>query len=135
MVYKTPMIFKDFIECLIVLDSRGFNINTKTPKKSGDLPRDFDILSLSDLSPVPSFSIPQDPNNPQRGQHRIPVVMFSQPPSKIALSPLVDRSIDCQKHLLTTKRKQIQSILNSIELPSFYISSPDPSWIWVIGSA
>lgn len=46
MVFKTIMIFKDFIKYLIVENSREFGVNAKIYKKSAHLTRDFDILSL-----------------------------------------------------------------------------------------
>ncbi|XP_071711573.1 uncharacterized protein [Rutidosis leptorrhynchoides] len=54
-----------------------------------------------------------------RAQGRIPAVVFAQPNPSIAGDgggPV--RSVS-RKHLLTTERRQIQSILKSIELPYF----------------
>lgn len=58
-----------------------------------------------------------------RAQGRIPAVVFAQPNASIADgggggdgNPV--RSVS-RKHLLTTERRQIQSILKSIELPYF----------------
>ncbi|KAI3760914.1 hypothetical protein L1987_51316 [Smallanthus sonchifolius] len=55
-----------------------------------------------------------------RAQGRIPAVVFAQPNPSIdgggGGSPV---SSVARKHLLTTERKQIQAILNSIELPYF----------------
>ncbi|KAL6224772.1 hypothetical protein ACLB2K_003627 [Fragaria x ananassa] len=52
-----------------------------------------------------------------RAQGRIPAVVFAQPPPEHSPKP-TGRSI-ARKHLLTTERKQIQAILNSVELPYF----------------
>ncbi|KAM0039690.1 putative ribosomal protein L25 [Helianthus debilis subsp. tardiflorus] len=52
-----------------------------------------------------------------RAQGRIPAVVFAQPnPNAAADGPV--RSV-ARKHLLTTERRQIQAILNSIDLPYF----------------
>ncbi|KAL8234100.1 hypothetical protein R6Q59_020200 [Mikania micrantha] len=52
-----------------------------------------------------------------RAQGRIPAVVFAQPNPCVADSGSV-RPVS-RKHLLTTERRQIQSILKSIELPYF----------------
>ena len=51
-----------------------------------------------------------------REQGRIPAVVFAQPNPSSDGGPV--RSV-ARKHLLTTERKQIQSILKSIDLPYF----------------
>ncbi|KVH92578.1 hypothetical protein Ccrd_005405 [Cynara cardunculus var. scolymus] len=54
-----------------------------------------------------------------RAQGRIPAVVFAQPnPSTDGGGSSPVRSV-ARKHLLTTERKQIQSILKSIDLPYF----------------
>ena len=51
-----------------------------------------------------------------RAQGRIPAVVFSQ--TLLEKDPN-SRFLDSKKHLLTTERKQIQSIVKSVQLPFF----------------
>ncbi|KAI3500505.1 hypothetical protein L1887_36327 [Cichorium endivia] len=53
-----------------------------------------------------------------RAQGRIPAVVFAQPNPSTDGGGSPPRSVS-RKHLLTTERRQIQSILKSIELPYF----------------
>ncbi|KAK6924088.1 LOW QUALITY PROTEIN: Ribosomal protein L25, beta domain, partial [Dillenia turbinata] len=53
-----------------------------------------------------------------RAQGRIPAVVFSQHLNPKSDGSAIIRSVS-RKHLLTTERKQIQSILKSVELPFF----------------
>ncbi|KAI7724492.1 hypothetical protein M8C21_024511, partial [Ambrosia artemisiifolia] len=66
-------------------------------------------------------AIPREITGPRtsikdRAQGRIPTVVFTQPNDPNINGPV--RSV-ARKHLLTTERKQIQSILKSIDLPFF----------------
>ncbi|CAH1421049.1 unnamed protein product [Lactuca virosa] len=53
-----------------------------------------------------------------RAQGRIPAVVFAQPNPSTGGGGTPPRPVS-RKHLLTTEKRQIQSILNSIELPYF----------------
>lgn len=129
MAFKISIIFKFFVKCECVEFER-FWYKYKTSKKSSDLPKDFVDFSLSEFngnwrpslqSQVSLYhkikAIPREFTKNRiskaRAQRGIPAVVFSQPPSKIVLSPPVDRSIDRQKTLVE-HREEANSIHSQV---------------------